>query len=132
MKKVLRKIIALVVMAVGIFPTARPPWTIAVAEDISSTLYYESTNVLDDLTNATIDGKPFSLTEYNFDERKETQLLVLSEYCYSFYKDKQESYGLYAYVYNPKGLLYEENSEVNRIQMSVGEGNGYTKYALTY
>ena len=116
----------LVVMA-GIFPAVLP----ASAEQTSKSVY-EQTNVLDDLTNATIDGKPFSLTEYNFDERKETQLLVLSEYCYSFYKDKQESYGLYAYVYNPKGLLYEENSEVNRIQMSVGEGNGYTKYALTY
>ena len=32
-------------------------------------LNYDQTNVLDDLTNATIGGKPFDLSEYPYNER---------------------------------------------------------------
>ena len=52
----------LVVMA-GIFPAILP----ASAEETSKSVY-EQTNVLDDLKKATVNGEPFNLTKYNFDE----------------------------------------------------------------
>lgn len=66
-KKILSAIISLtlsllVVMA-GIFPAILP----ASAEETSKSVY-EQTNVLDDLKKATVNGEPFNLTKYNFDE----------------------------------------------------------------
>ena len=90
----------LVVMA-GIFPAVLP----ASAEETSKSVY-EQTNVLDDLKKATVNGNPFDLTTYNFDERKPTQVISFVEYCYSFYSEKQDNFGLYVYVYNPKGLKF--------------------------
>ncbi len=97
------------------------------AEDIT----YEETNVLDDLSGMTIDGKAFSLTDYNFDESKSTQIIALVEYCYSFYSDMQDNYGLYVYVYNPKGLSFSDESELNSIQLRVAD-KGYKKYGLKF
>ena len=97
------------------------------AEDIT----YEETNVLDDLSEMTIDGKEFSLTDYNFDETKSTQVLAFVEYCYSFYSDRQDNYGLYIYVYNPKGLSFVDESELNSIQLRVADKD-YEKYGLKF
>ena len=77
------------------------PATIFVKAE-SSVEAFEKINVMDDLADATIGGEPFDLEKYNFDEKKETQILSLVEYCYSFYENKQSEYNLYLYVYNPK------------------------------
>ena len=94
-KRILSAIISLalsllVVMA-GIFPAILP----ASAEETSKSVY-EQTNVLDDLKKATVNGEPFNLTKYNFDESKPTQVISFVEYCYSFYSEKQDNFGLYA------------------------------------
>lgn len=135
MKKIFKRIFcavisfALVVIGAvaGIFPATIPV-------KAETALSYEQTNVLDDLTNATINGEKFSLQKYNFDRRKETQVLSFVEYCYSFYENKQDKYGLYVYVYNPKGLTYETGSPLNQIQFTCGDSANvsYTKYPLIF
>ena len=81
-----------------------------------------------------VNGKEFSLTDYNFDAFKETKVLSFVEYCYSFYQNMQDNYGLYVYVYNPKGLKFVENSSLNQIQMAYGlqANQSYVKYPLLY
>lgn len=98
------------------------------------TLKFDESNVLDDLEDSTINGEPFNLDKYNFDRTKQTQVLSFIEYSYSFYEDKQANYGLYVYVYNPKGLKFMENSVLNKIQFSITSEKdvGYKKYNLTY
>ena len=61
-------------------------------------------------------------------------MLSFVEYCYSFYTEKQDNFGLYVYVYNPKGLKFNRTSMLNNIQFSVGSSanSNYTKYKLTY
>ena len=119
--------LAVIGMVAGIFPAAMP-----VKADTA--ISYEQTNVLDDLTNATLNGKKFSLTDYKFDAKKETQVLAFVEYGYSFYEDKQDTYGLYVYVYNPKGLQFDTESPLNMIEFTCGNASNisYTKYPLIF
>lgn len=135
MKKIFKRIFSAVIsfalavlgMVAGIFPAALPV-------QAETALAYEKINVLDDLTNSTIDGKEFSLTDYNFDAKKETQVISFVEYCYSFYENKQDKYGLYVYVYNPKGLQFDTESPLNTIQFIYGfsTNENYAKYPLIY
>lgn len=99
-----------------------------------SAVEFDKTNVLDDLQGMTLDGKPFSLDEYNFDTKKNTQILSFVEYCYSFYEEKQDNFGLYVYVYNPKGLKFDTASNLNTIQFAITKDTDsvYVKYPLTY
>lgn len=104
------------------------------ADSESRVELFEQTNVMDDLKRATINGETFDLTAYNFDEKKETKVLSFVEYCYSFYSEKQDNYGLYIYVYNPKGLTVDTNTNLNCIQFSYGLdlSTNYTKYPLKF
>ena len=89
---------------------------------------------MDDLTNATVNGEPFDLEKYNFDTKKNTQVLSFIEYCYSFYKEKQGDFGLYVYVYNPKGLKFDTESVLNQVQFAITNetDSTYTKYPLKF
>lgn len=95
---------------------------------------FDETNVLYDLEDMTLDGKKFSLEEYNFDTKKDTQILSFVEYCYSFYEEKQDDFGFYVYIYNPKGLKFKTDSSLNTIQFATTKDSdsAYTKYTLTY
>lgn len=88
--------------------------------------------MLDDLSSSTLDGKPFDITEYAFDESKETKILIFAEYCYSFYTNLQGNYALYVYVWNPQGLKFVADSPLNMIQMKAGSQTNYRKYPLLY
>ena len=116
-------------VVVGSFPT-----TFSVLAEETSKSVYEQTNVLDDLRKSTINDQAFDLSTFNFDEKKETKVLSFVEYCYSFYTERQDNFGLYVYVYNPKGLKFNRMSMLNNIQFSVGSSasSNYTKYKLTY
>ena len=111
----------------GIFPTT----VFVKAEEVAA---YEKTNVMDDLTNATVNGEPFDLEKYNFDTKKNTQVLSFIEYCYSFYEEKQGDFGLYVYVYNPKGLKFDTESVLNQVQFAITNetDSEYTKYPLKF
>ena len=122
-------VLSLMVVIAGIFPAVLP-----VSAEETSKSVYEQTNVLDDLKKSTIGDQPFDLTQYNFDEKKETKVLSFVEYCYSFYSAKQDNYGFYIYVYNPQGLQFNKYSPLNKIQFTVGSATNenYTKYNLKY
>ena len=95
-------------------------------------LQYDQTNVLDDLESMTIDGKPFDIRDWAFSEEHTTTVVMFTEYCYSFYSNKQDNYGLYVYVWNPRGLAYSERSVLNQIQLSAGNDEHYEKYSLRF
>ena len=107
------------------------PATIFVkAED--KTVAYEQTNVMDDLKGSVVGGKQFTISDYGFIASRETQVVAFVEYCYSFYQNLQDNYGLYVYVYNPQGKHFVVDHALNKIQMSYGENTTYTKYPLKF
>ena len=109
------------------------PATISVSAQ-EHKITYEQTNVMDDLKGATINGQKFSLYAYGFNAFRETKVLSFVEYCYSFQKKLQDNYGLYVYVYNPKGLDFVGEHSLNQIQMAYGldAGQSYVKYPLKF
>lgn len=136
MRKILKEIFAAVIsfaltlltVVAGSFPA-----TISVLAE-ENVAKYEQTNVLEDLKGSTINGKEFSMLDYSFNAFKETQVISFVEYCYSFYENLQDNYGLYVYVHNPKGLNYIANSSLNQIQLSYGlnANQSYAKYPLKF
>ncbi len=98
---------------------------------------FEKTNVLDDLKSSTVNGVKFDIKNYPFDEDKDLKLIDFVEFCYSFKKSMQANYGLYVYIYNPKGLNLSTDSNSNKIQMAVkydanGNAVGYEKFHLKF
>ena len=107
---------------------------VARAEADSVSARYEAQNVWMDLQEATFEGEKIDLSIYNFDERKQPQIISFVELCYSFYHDMQGDYGLYVYVYNPKGEDFTKNEELNKIQFRYGGSDkvSFRKYTLKY
>ena len=98
---------------------------------------FDSTNVLDDLQSSKVNGKPFDIADYPFNESKDIQVISFVEYCYSYKANLRDNYGLYVYIYNPKGLNLSTNEKQNKIQMAVSydaEGNpsDYEKFSLEF
>ncbi len=116
-----------IAMCFGSFTAS--PIAYATADD---SLKYDQTDVLDDLESMTIDGKPFDVRDWAFSEEHTTNVVMFTEYCYSFYSNKQNNYGLYVYVWNPRGLAYSERSVLNQIQLSAGNDEHYEKYSLRF
>lgn len=110
----------------------------------SAVTQFESTDVMDDLKNSTIDGKPFSVLNYPYDSTgqiKSPEILTVVEYCYSYRPAQRGNYGLYIYFYNPQALNISSSSPANKITLAVawetdGEGNlracEYEKFNLQY
>ena len=94
---------------------------------------------MDDLTSSTMNGQPFDVKDYPYDEDSQAQIVNFVEYCYSYKGNMQSNYGLYVYVYNPQGLNLNisTNSKSNKIQMAVsydseGKPNNYAKFDLQF
>ena len=122
-----------IVMVFGVVVSAAP--NIAYAE--SGELNYDKTSVMDDLTSSTVNGQPFDVKDYPYDEDSQAQIVNFVEYCYSYKGNMQSNYGLYVYVYNPQGLNISTNSKSNKIQMAVsygseGKPNNYAKFDLQF
>lgn len=98
----------------------------------SSTQAYDNSDVLDDLRGMTVDGKQFSLDDYPKNENGTVKVVTFVEYCYSYYADMQDNFGLYVYVYNPQQLIFDCASGKNMLQMRVGGGTSadFNKYNL--
>lgn len=129
--KALSLLIAIVIMF-GVVTTAAP--NIAYAEEA---LNFDTTNVLDDLKSSSDGGEAFNLNDYPFDESKDIQVINFVEYCYSYKANMRGNYGLYVYVYNPKGLNLSTSSKSNKIQMAssydaYGNPNDYVKFDLQF
>ena len=93
---------------------------------------YEQTNVLDNLKGSTIAGEEFALEDYPHNENGKPKLLSLVEFCYSYYDEKQGDYGLYVYFYNPQDTPIDVSGERNKIQLTFGEKDRYSKYTLDF
>ncbi len=118
-------------VAVGIVLTAMP---IVISAESES---YEETNVLDDLRSSTVNGEPFDIADYPFDETKDIEVVSVVEYAYSYKANQRDHYGLYIYVYNPQGKALSQESSLNKIQMAVrydSDGNikDYEKFGLQF
>ena len=120
-------------MVFGVVVSAAPDIAYAAGSELS----YDKTNVMDDLTSSTVNGQPFDVKDYPYDEDSQAQIVNFVEYCYSYKGNMQSNYGLYVYVYNPQGLNISTNSKSNKIQMAVsydseGNPNDYAKFDLLF
>ena len=79
---------------------------------------FEESNVLDDLTGGTVGGKKFSLADYPHNSEGKPQIISFTEFCYSYYAEKQGDYGLYVYVYNPQDIAFDTQTSRNWIQLT--------------
>lgn len=133
MKAILKSIGAALLSVLFLFVLLLSP-SLGLVAHAESAAEFEKVNVLDDLKDAEIDGEPFSLEKYGFNHRKETQVFSFVEFCYSFYENLQEDYGLYLYIYNPKGLHFAEDSELNKVNLRAGDNvsASFKKYPLVY
>ena len=93
---------------------------------------YENTNVLDNLDGATIGGKAFDIADYPHNDEGRPQIISLVEFCYSYYADKQSDFGLYVYVYNPQDIAFDMATDRNKIQLTYGNKQSYSKYTLDF
>ena len=129
MRKVFVMIISVIVAMVGV----RFAPIIARA-DFTPGADFESRDVMEDLNGATINDVVFDIADYPMKESGEMQVLTFLEYCYSYRKALQKSYGLYVYFYNPQGLSIRTSSSLNKIQIRFGgrETDNYHKFSLIY
>ena len=78
---------------------------------------FDETDVLEDLQS--IEG--FDIQNYPYYSSSEPEMYVINvvEYCYSFYENLRDNYGLYLYVYNPNGLYIDTDNYGNCVQIAV-------------
>ncbi len=116
---------SIVVMAMlAIFPNT------AYASEIS----FDDTPVLDDLRSSTVNGKPFSILAYPYNEFGSVKIINFVELGYSYRINARTNFGLYVYVYNPQNLSIV-SSEQNKIQIGISNDEDnvtYTKYTLKF
>ena len=119
-------VVATVVCGLGInIPTAY-----AESEDVQAR--YEQTNVMSNLNGSTVGGKAFDVKDYPHNANGKLQIISFVEFCYSYYADNQDDYGLYVYVYNPQDVAIDTNTLRNKIQLTYGNKPSYNKYTLKF
>ena len=94
---------------------------------------FDKTDVLSDLES----NEGFDITNYPYDEKKKIQVINFVEYCYSYKVNLRGNYGLYVYIYNPKGLNLATSDKQNKLQIATKyDSNGtaidYAKYNLEF
>ena len=124
-------IIAMLLVVCTLFTGVQPAMALAYEREIN----FDNTEVLEDLRSSTVNGQPFDIRNYPFDESKNAQVISFIEYCYSYRANLRDNYGLYLYVYNPKGLNFSSSEKDNKLQMAVsydedGNPNNYEKFSL--
>lgn len=134
-KQIIKRInVLFVLIAVVIMSVFGGGFTASTVYAASNDVSFDDTYVMDDLESMTIDGKAFDITDYGFDESRSTNIIMFVEYCYSYYANQQGNYGLYVYVWNPKGLNIDVNSSLNMITLGFDSdySESYTKYHLEF
>ena len=131
-KKLFIAAMALLIMAMPLFTTMT-----TVVYAANEAVPYEKTDVLEDLSSSTVKGVPFDMVNYPFNDNGEIQVISFVEYCYSYKANMRGNYGLYIYIYNPKGLNLSIKETQNKIQMAVsydadGNPTNYEKFNLKY
>ncbi len=129
-KKIIYSLIASLLVGISLFSNLGVGAAQARADVPQTPEKYESQSVLDDLSDMTIDGKEFSLSDYPKNAKDSPRILTFVEYCYAYNADMRGYYGLYIYVYNPQQIAFECNSGKNKLEMLAGSMQNYKKYDL--
>lgn len=130
--KIRQKLLLLVVAFMVIFSVIFIPLqSLTYAE--SNSMNFDTTNVLDDLKSSS----EFDILDYPYNEKKDIQVINFVEYCYSYKLNTRANYGLYVYIYNPKGLNLSVSNKINKIQLATeydSEGNPiqYEKFSIEF
>ena len=108
----------------------------ASASSLSKIDSFKRADVMEELSGATINGKPFNKAEYPANPLGEMQLLSLVEFGYSATGNLSD-YGLFLYIYNPKKVSIEQTSGQNKVQLGLSpdqDGNctSYYKFDLQF
>lgn len=106
------------------------PTAYAESEDVQTR--YEQTNVMSNLNGSTVGGKAFDVKDYPHNANAKPQIISFVEFCYSYYADRQDDYGLYIYIYNPQDVAIDTNTLRNKIQLTYGNKPSYAKYSLKF
>ena len=140
----LTRLLSLFVLAVLVLAMcAGRSFSTRVYADTGKELNYDSTNVLDDLGNSTIDGEPFNLNDYPKNPFGKVQVLSFIEYCYAFADNNNGNYALYLYLYNPACLDIITADGANEIRIATdfhykgengkeGEPQSYSDFPLQF
>ena len=78
-KKIILSILAAVMVLIMVIPLFS---TVTYADEIK-TVGIDKSNVMDDLESCEINGKPFDVKDFPFDNTKDLQVLSFVEYCYT-------------------------------------------------
>ena len=134
MSKLKKSILCLLSVVLILLTSVFYPLSV-VAAGTSNGLSFESSNVLDDLFSSTVNGLPFDIKNFPFNEKSSIQILNFVEFCYTYKESKKDDFGLYVYVYNPQGLDIDKNSKQNKIQLATYSdefGEHYDKFELEF
>lgn len=124
-------IIACIVIATAVCGlNVSVPTAYAESEDIQTR--YEQTNVMSNLKGSTVGGKAFDVRDYPHNANAKPQIISFVEFCYSYYEDKQDDYGLYVLLYNPQDVAIDTNTARNKIQFTYGNKPSYNKCTLSF
>lgn len=131
LKRYIFCVIAIMMVGCSVMKAVQPT---AIIQAKAQEVTFEERNVLEDLQSSTVNGQPFDIKDYPFDESKDIQIITFVEYCYSYKVNLQDNYGLYIYVYNPKGRNIVAESSQNKVQMAIAynedKPTSYTKFNL--
>ena len=134
MSKLKKSILCLLSVVLILLTSVFYPLSV-VAAGTSNDLSFESSNVLDDLFSSTVNGLPFDIKDFPFNEKSSIQILSFIEFCYTYKESKKDDFGLYVYVYNPQGLDIDKTSKQNKIQLATYSdefGEHYDKFELEF
>ena len=132
-----KKVLLCVVAMAVVLATLLTSFSITVSAATSVANEFDNTDVLEDLKSATVNGKPFDLSNYPLNESGSIQVLNFVEYCYSNRSSMQGNYGLYVYIYNPSGKNLATGLRQSSIQMAAaydenGTPTDYVKFSLQF
>lgn len=135
MKGLLKRFSAYTLLLFILFPVLLAPSrgeAASAAEDPPRSI--EETNALDDLEGSILNGKKFDIAEWGFNERRSPEIVSFVEFGYSFYSGRRDDYGLYIYIYNPRGTAFDADPDRDKIELKAGdtEINRYPLRFLNY
>ena len=125
-KKILLGAIAMLLVLITVFATPMSIVAASITEE-SSSVSYEKTNVLDDLRQCTINGKPFNIADFPYDESKDIQVISFVEYCYSYKANQRDNYGFNIGMYAVKYKLEEESIKAMENKKACKQKDAYKR-----
>ena len=132
LKKSLISLFALFMVFLCVFLN---PLSVFAAATSSEGTVFEKSNVMEDLRSSTSNGVLFDLAKYPFDKNGGMQIINVVEYCYTQREELKGNYGLYIYVYNPRGIEIDTFTQQNKIQIATYTdeyGLHYDKFVLEF